>query len=64
MSDITWIAILIIVYLMVIKPIMQGMRQKPAASTGKQEKSSYKPSQKNNEMENHNNDYVEYEEMK
>lgn len=64
MSDITWIAILIIVYLMVIKPIMQGMRQKPATSAGKQENSSDKPSQKKNEAEKQNNDYVEYEELK
>jgi len=61
MSDLFWVAFILIVYLVVIKPMMQGMLNKPANGQPKQPKTPGTPQQK---KQGKDSDYVDYEEVK
>jgi hypothetical protein len=63
MSDITWIALIIIVYMLAIKPIMQGMANKPANNTVKQ-KSEIRKTTPSSKKPADTTEYVDYEEVK
>jgi len=49
MSDLFWVAFILIVYLVVIKPMMQGMLNKPVNGQSKQPKTPGTPQQKKQE---------------
>lgn len=58
MSDFAWIAFIIIVYIVVIKPLMQGVLQTPKKAGGPGNGSQVKQQEKGDA------DYVDYEEIK
>jgi len=65
MSDFAWIALIIIVYLVVIRPMFQGIVQKPGAD--KKQTNSTKPRPNNSNQASQkkdDSDYVDYEEVK
>jgi hypothetical protein len=64
MSDITWVALIIIVYMLVIKPMMQGMVKKSGGTIEKQNPQRNKASKPEGKPESYGNDYVDYEEVK
>ncbi len=61
MSDFAWIALVIIVYMVVIKPMMQGILNQPAKGQPSSPKSQGAPKQPKQGKEG---DYVDYEEIK
>lgn len=63
MSDLAWIALIIIVYQLLIRPLMQGMVQSNKGGNGtvRTDKSGpHRPEQQRNKGD----DYVDYEEIK
>ncbi|MFI5173125.1 MAG: hypothetical protein ACHQFW_12090 [Chitinophagales bacterium] len=64
MSDLAWIALLIILYMVIIKPMMQGMVQPERTNT--QQRTEVKKNSPSSEKKsgNKNDDYVDYEEVK
>ncbi len=61
MSDLAWVAIIIIVYMVVIKPMMQGMVNQQGKGKSTQPKTPGTPPQK---QQGKDGDYVDYEEVK
>lgn len=60
MSDLAWVAFIIIVYMMVIKPMMQGiLKQPPTSSPRPKTNQTATPKQHTKDGE-----YVDYEEVK
>ncbi|MBC8047593.1 MAG: hypothetical protein H7Y00_12410 [Fimbriimonadaceae bacterium] len=65
MSDFTWIALIIIVYMVVIRPMIQGIVQKPTGKPSQNKTEAKKtPASEKNNSNNPDNDYVDYEEVK
>ena len=58
MSDFAWIAFILIVYMVVIRPMVQGILNQDPKSKG----NTYPP--KNTKSNKHDDDYVDYEEIK
>ncbi|MEZ5014169.1 MAG: hypothetical protein R2794_07745 [Chitinophagales bacterium] len=57
MSDLAWIALIIIVYMVAIKPMMQGMlNQKPPKQNGNKKPADTKAGSRDG-------DYVDYEDI-
>lgn len=63
MSDWAWIALIIIVYLVVIKPMFQGIVQTPNSRNNKNPNLKNSQTRKNT-AEKNNDEYVDYEEIK
>ncbi|MFN0276459.1 MAG: hypothetical protein ACKVPJ_11980 [Chitinophagales bacterium] len=61
MSDVTWIALIIIFYLLVIRPMMQGFSNK---SPGKEKRDTRKATSEKEKPQNQDSGYVDYEEVK
>lgn len=63
MSDVAWIALIIVVYLAFIKPMMQGVMQTPQKDGGKGKAESRKSGGKESDG-SRDGDYVDYEEIR
>jgi hypothetical protein len=63
MSDLAWIALIIVVYLAFIKPMMQGVMQTPQKG-GQTEKKHPHATPEKKAGPSKDGDYVDYEEIK
>lgn len=61
MSDFAWIALVIIVYMVVIRPMMQGILNQPSKDNSTSPKNQGSPKQS---KQGKDGDYVDYEEIK
>ena len=65
MSDFAWIAFIIIIYLLVIRPMFQGAVNKQGPEQNRRSDMKRKPSPPaENSGKNREGDYVDYEEIK
>ena len=65
MNDFLWIAFIIIIYLVVIKPMIQGIMQNPKPPVDQNKQQTEKPGKAGNaDSNNRDKEYVDYEEIK
>ncbi len=63
MSALTWIALILMVYLVVIKPMFKGLVERGGAKNNNQQNKPH-TSTKNRNPKEERDDYVDYEEIK
>lgn len=65
MRDFVWIALIIVIYLLVIKPLFQGVANKPAGNNNplNRENKNKSSGANNSNGKNDKGEYVDYEEV-